>query len=127
VIANRVDFKLCLCTYVWVAAGQALVAAITGEANTGRLLSLDLSSLKDDSQLPGRVCYYSTVLTCELDTFRGKKTGISVQGLRVQASLGDGSSDIFGGSRAKIHPQGLRKGWPPAPHFMRQIATTAGR
>jgi hypothetical protein len=48
-----VDFKLR--TYVWVAAGQALVAAITGEAN--RLLSLDLSSLEDGSQLP-RACYY---------------------------------------------------------------------
>jgi hypothetical protein len=41
-----VDFKLCLRTNVWVPACQALVAAITGEAN--RLLSLDLSSLEDD-------------------------------------------------------------------------------
>jgi hypothetical protein len=40
---RRVDFKLCLRTNVWVAAGQALAAAITGEAN--RLLSVDLSSL----------------------------------------------------------------------------------
>jgi hypothetical protein len=55
-----VDFKLCLCTNVWVAAGQAWVAAITGEAN--RLLSLDLSSLEDGSHLPGRACYYSMVL-----------------------------------------------------------------
>jgi hypothetical protein len=47
-----VDFKLCLRTNVWVAAAQALVAAITGEAN--RLLSLDLSSLGDGSQLPVR-------------------------------------------------------------------------
>jgi hypothetical protein len=47
-----VDFKLCLRTNVWVAAAQALVAVITGEAN--RLLSLDLSSLGDGSQLPGR-------------------------------------------------------------------------
>jgi hypothetical protein len=45
-------FKLCLCTNVWVAAGQALVAAITGEAN--RILSLDLSNLRDSSQLAGR-------------------------------------------------------------------------
>jgi hypothetical protein len=44
--------NLCLRTNVWVAATQALVAAITGEAN--RLLSLDLSSLGDRSQLPGR-------------------------------------------------------------------------
>jgi hypothetical protein len=56
-----VDLKLCLRTNVWVAAGQALVAAITSEAN--RLLSLDLSSLEDDSQLPGRACYYSMVQT----------------------------------------------------------------
>jgi hypothetical protein len=47
---RRVDIKLCLRTNVWVAAGQALVAAITGE--DGRLLSLDLSSLEDD--LSGR-------------------------------------------------------------------------
>jgi hypothetical protein len=45
------DFKLSLHTNVWVAAGQALVAALTGEAD--RLLSLDLSSLRDDSQLLG--------------------------------------------------------------------------
>jgi hypothetical protein len=49
---RRVDFKLCLRTNVWIAAGQVLVAAITGEAS--RLLSLDLSSLGDGSQLPGR-------------------------------------------------------------------------
>jgi hypothetical protein len=47
-----VNFKLCLHNNVRVAAAQALVAAITGEAN--RLLSLDLSSLGDGSQLPGR-------------------------------------------------------------------------
>jgi hypothetical protein len=46
-----VDFKLCLRTNLWVAAAQALIMAITGEAN--RLLNLDLSSL-DGSQLPGR-------------------------------------------------------------------------
>jgi hypothetical protein len=46
------DFKLCLRTNVWVAAGQALLAAITGEAD--RLLSLDLSSLRDGSYAPGR-------------------------------------------------------------------------
>jgi hypothetical protein len=57
-------------TNVWFAAGQALVAAITGEAN--RLLSLDLSSLVDGSQLPGRAYYYSTVLNGELGTFRGQ-------------------------------------------------------
>jgi hypothetical protein len=45
-------FKLCLRTNVWVAADQALVAAITGEAN--RLLSLDLFMLEDGSQFPGR-------------------------------------------------------------------------
>jgi hypothetical protein len=40
-----VDFKLCLRTNVWVAVGQALVAAITGEAD--RLLSLgDASQFK---------------------------------------------------------------------------------
>jgi hypothetical protein len=39
-------------TNVWVVAGQALVAAITDEAD--RLLSLDLSSLRDGSQLPGK-------------------------------------------------------------------------
>jgi hypothetical protein len=49
---RRVDSKLCLRTNVWVATGQALVAAITGEAD--RLISLDLSSLGDGSQLPGR-------------------------------------------------------------------------
>jgi hypothetical protein len=49
---HRVDFKLCLRTNVWVSAAQALVAAITGEAN--RLLSLDLSSLGDGSQFPRR-------------------------------------------------------------------------
>jgi hypothetical protein len=48
---GRVDFKLCLCTNVFVVAGHALVAAIT-EAD--RLLTLDLSSLGDGSQLPGR-------------------------------------------------------------------------
>jgi hypothetical protein len=37
------DFNLYLRTYIWVAAGQALVAAITGELII--LLSLDLSSL----------------------------------------------------------------------------------
>jgi hypothetical protein len=42
--------NLCLRTNVWIAAAQALVAAITGEAN--RLLSLDLSSLGDGSQFP---------------------------------------------------------------------------
>jgi hypothetical protein len=47
-----VDFKLCLRTNVWVAAAQALVAAISDEANI--LLSLDLSSRKDGSQLPGK-------------------------------------------------------------------------
>jgi hypothetical protein len=47
-----VDFRLCLLTNIQVAAGQALVAAITGEAN--RLLSLDLFSLRDGSQLLGR-------------------------------------------------------------------------
>jgi hypothetical protein len=47
-----VDFKLCLCTNVWVAAAQVLVEEITGEAN--RLLSLQLSGLDDGSQLPGR-------------------------------------------------------------------------
>jgi hypothetical protein len=110
-------------TYVWVAAVQALVAAITGELI--RLLSLDLSSLEDDSQLLGRACYYSMVLNCELGTFRGQKPGISVQGLRVPASLENGSLDIIGGSRAKIHrQQGLGKS---CLHFMRQIAVTAGR
>jgi hypothetical protein len=49
---RRMDFKLCLRTNVWVVAGQALVAAITGEVN--RLLSLDLFSLVDGSQLPRR-------------------------------------------------------------------------
>jgi hypothetical protein len=44
--------KLCLRTNIWIYAGQALVAAITVEAK--RLLSLDLSSLRDGSQLPGR-------------------------------------------------------------------------
>jgi hypothetical protein len=56
-----VDFKLCLCNNVWVAAGQALVAAITGEAN--RLLSLDLSSLEDGSQLPAREGRYNKLWT----------------------------------------------------------------
>jgi hypothetical protein len=42
----------CVCVPVWVADSQALVAAITGEVNI--LLSLDLSSLGDGSQLPGR-------------------------------------------------------------------------
>jgi hypothetical protein len=50
---RRVDFKQCLRTNIWVvAAAQVLVEAITGEAN--RLLTLDLSSLGDGSQLPGR-------------------------------------------------------------------------
>jgi hypothetical protein len=49
---HKLAFKLCLRSNVWVAAAQALVAAITDEAN--RLLSLDLSSLGDGSQLPGR-------------------------------------------------------------------------
>jgi hypothetical protein len=49
---RRVDFTLCLRTNVWVAAAQVLVEAITSEAY--RLLSLDLSSLGDGSQLPGR-------------------------------------------------------------------------
>jgi hypothetical protein len=49
---RRVDFKLCLHNNVWVAAAQELVAAIYGEDD--RLLSLDLSSLGDGSQLPGR-------------------------------------------------------------------------
>jgi hypothetical protein len=40
---------VCLRTNVWFAAGQALVAARTGEAD--RLLSLDLSSLGDGIQL----------------------------------------------------------------------------
>jgi hypothetical protein len=47
-----VNFKLCLRTIVWVAAGQVLVAALTGEND--RLLSLDLYILGDGSQVPGR-------------------------------------------------------------------------
>jgi hypothetical protein len=61
-----------------VAAGQALVAAITGEAN--RLLSLDLPSLEDGSQLAGRACYYSKVLNRELGTFKGQKRGFQSRG-----------------------------------------------
>jgi hypothetical protein len=55
------DFKLCLHTNVWVAGGQALVVAITGEAD--RLLSHDLSSLRDVSQLPRRVTIYNKFWT----------------------------------------------------------------
>jgi hypothetical protein len=103
------------------AAGQALVAPITGEVN--RLISLNLSSLEDDSQLPGRACYYSFGAQLWTWYVKRSKPGISVQGLRVPASLEDGSSDIVGGSRAKIHRQeGLGKG---RPRFMRQIAATA--
>jgi hypothetical protein len=43
---------MCLRINVWVAAGQALVATITGKANI--LLSLDLSILGDGSQLQKR-------------------------------------------------------------------------
>jgi hypothetical protein len=56
---RRVDFKLCLRTNVWAAAGQALVAAITGEAD--RLLNLELSSLADGSQLPGRAAITNSI------------------------------------------------------------------
>jgi hypothetical protein len=41
-----------MCTNEWVATAQVLAEAITSKAN--RLLSLDLSSLRDRSQLPGR-------------------------------------------------------------------------
>jgi hypothetical protein len=49
-----------------------------GEAN--RLLSLELSSLEDGSQLLGRACYYSLMLSCELGTFRGQNQGYQSRG-----------------------------------------------
>jgi hypothetical protein len=74
---RRVDCKLCLHTDVWVAAGKALVAAITGETN--RLISLDLSSLGDGSQLRGRTAvinYGQGSTLAHTDTTHTVKTSI---------------------------------------------------
>jgi hypothetical protein len=62
-----------------------------------------------------------------VDSVRSEvKNWISVQGLRVPASLGDGSSDIVGGSRATIHRQGLRKGCPlPLPPFLLYLLSSS--
>jgi hypothetical protein len=68
--------------YPWVAAGQALVAAITGEANR---LSLDLSSLGDGSQLPGRAAITNSAQDSTLahtDTAHTDKS--SMCGLRLR-------------------------------------------
>jgi hypothetical protein len=71
--------NLCLRTNVWVAAAQALVAAITGEAN--RLLSLDLSSLGDGSQLPGTNSGQGSTIRTKTDITHTDKS--SMCGLRL--------------------------------------------